>query len=78
MKRSILCLKCTQRHKSIKRSYQGEHIKFVSGKAKEHFICDFCGTPISISDECTAESIWADYGGRPYYEWERDFIDVTP
>jgi hypothetical protein len=77
MKQEILCTKCeesTRKQFPNESPYPGEHVKFVSGKANEDFICDHCNTEISEDENCCAFSIWADYGGQPYFEWESNFI----
>jgi len=77
MKREIVCGKC--REELIKlfptdNPYPLEYIKFVDGKARKEFFCDQCGREINKEENCTAVSIWADYGGVPYTEWEPDYL----
>jgi hypothetical protein len=55
--------------------YPGEYCKTVKGKAKGIYICDACGKSIKKGDVAIAISIWADYTGLPYFEWEDDFIE---
>lgn len=80
MKQDILCTRCAKdRRKQFPddNPYPGEHIKFVKGIAKKDMLCDGCATktPIKKGEPCIAASIWADYGGVPYYEWEDKFIN---
>lgn len=83
MKREIICEKCEGETRKLfpnANPYPGEHVKFVKGKAKKDLICDSCAdelTAILEGDDCCAFSIWADYGGIPYYEWEHEFITET-
>lgn len=82
MKRDILCPKCARERKKrypTSEPYPGEHIKFVKGVALKDMLCDACGkrTEIPKGSEAYAFSVWADYGGIPYYEWEKEFIKVN-
>lgn len=54
--------------------YPGEHVRLYRGIAKRQFICDNCGETIEEGKDCTAVSIWADYGGIPYYPWESEYV----
>lgn len=77
MKREILCDKCELDMRDLfptSKPYPGEHVKFLNGKAKKDFMCDQCGQPIKAGDNCAAMSIWADYGGIPYYVWEGECL----
>ena len=79
MKRQIICEKCAKESKRMfptEIPYPGEHVKFVSGIALHDYRCDGCVEIIEIKkgDKCTAFTIWADYGGQPYYEWETKFL----
>jgi hypothetical protein len=77
MKREILCMGCKADFRQQfpdDNPYPGEHIKIVSGFAGFDMVCDGCGCPVGLWTECAAVSIWADRGGIPYYEWEREFI----
>lgn len=77
MKREILCSKCEPELRALfptDTPYPGEHVKFVNGKANKDLICDQCGQPIKTNDNCVAMSMWADYGGIPYYEWEPEYL----
>ena len=78
MKQQIICIPCSKELKFLhrKHAYQGEHIKFVSGRANNVYRCDHCGKTINFLDNCVAESIWADHGRIPYYPWEHDYIHV--
>lgn len=80
MKREIVCITC--REKLLKlfptdKPYPLEHVKFVDGIAKKGFVCDQCGREINEAENCTACSIWADYGGVPYFEWETECLYDT-
>ena len=82
MKREIICEKCEVKKRKLfpnENPYPGEHIKFVKGKAEKELICDGCTdyNPIHKGENCCAVSIWADYGGIPYYQWESQFIIET-
>ena len=77
MKRQIVCNKCKDSLRKLfptDMPYPGEHVKLVKGKAKKDFMCDRCGCDINATDNCWAVSIWADYGGIPYYEWEDEYL----
>ena len=77
MKREILCPKCQEKVRKLfptDTPYPDEHVKFVVGTAKRDFICDNCTTPIFISEDCCAFTIWADHGRQPYKEWEHDYL----
>ena len=77
MKQQIVCKKCEPSLRKLfptDTPYPGEHVKFVSGKAKRDFLCDRCGCDINATDSCHAVSTWADYGGIPYYEWETEYL----
>lgn len=77
MKQEIICEKCLPELRTLfptSNPYHGEHVKFVSGKARKDFFCDHCGKEITATSKCTAFSIWADHGGIPYYNWESEFI----
>jgi hypothetical protein len=77
MKREILCPACAaEMCKAFPDNpYPGEHVKFQGGKAKSDYRCDQCGEPINAEEDCACMSIWADYGGGPYYPWEKEFIE---
>lgn len=82
MKREILCPKCaisTRKRFPTDTPYPGEHIRFVHGTALKNYICDGCTEKHYIQEgaPCTAFSIWADYGGEPYRQWEDEFIKIT-
>ena len=86
MKREILCMSCVPKPMGLKlmhteagdpmlvNPYPGEHQKVIKGRAKKQYICDRCGNDIYEETECVASSIWADYGGIPYYPWETAYI----
>lgn len=65
----------TQRYTSFANPYPGEHVKMVRGKALYGKICDSCGKPIPAGSLCSAVSMWADYGGIPYYSWENEYME---
>lgn len=87
MKREIRCTECEPKPLDLKiveiegRSYivdlyPGEHQKVVRGKSiRNKLLCDYCNKTISKGDDCLAISIWADYGGGPYYEWEGGYVE---
>ena len=58
--------------------YPGEHSKFVFGKVRPYVTirCDHCNQRLFVDTDACALSIWADYGGGPYYEWEDDFLNI--
>lgn len=77
MKRQIVCMPCKKDLQKLfptNTPYPGEHVKFCDGNALEKYICDNCNDDINFNDPCCAHSIWADYGGQPYYAWEAEFI----
>jgi len=77
MKREIVCITCREKLLNLfptDNPYPLEHVKFVDGKARKEFFCDHCGREINTTEKCTAVSIWADYGGIPYFEWEPDYL----
>jgi hypothetical protein len=77
MKQEIVCQKCKNKLRITfpnNNPYLEEHVKFVDGFAKGNYVCDSCSAPIPKGKPCTAFSTWADYGGIPYYPWEKDFI----
>lgn len=77
MKREILCIKCAEylKYNVLNAPYPGEHVKLIKGKLKlGGCICDHCGTPLEVKEEVYCLSIWADYGGIPYYKWEHEYI----
>ena len=79
MKQEILCSECDIYLRALFENeppLDGEHVKFVHGRAKKTMFCDGCVYPREIKrgDSCTAFSLWADYGGIPYYPWEQDYI----
>jgi hypothetical protein len=86
MKREIRCMNCVPKPMGLKlmhteagdpilvNPYPGEHQKVIKGRAKTMYLCDSCGIAINKGDECLASSIWADYGGIPYYPWETQCI----
>lgn len=79
MKRQILCKNCGEKFKKlfpIKSPYPGEYVKFITGKALNDYLCDYCSINIKKSDECIAHSIWADYDEQSYYKWEDKFIEI--
>ena len=78
MKQQIICPACKDINRELFKTdtpHPGEHVKFVSGFALSDFVCDDCAVPIEKDTECCAFSIWADYGGIPYYPWENDCIE---
>lgn len=77
MKREILCPECFVKMRKLfptDTPYPGERVKFVPGRALYGFNCDSCGNNIKEASPCNAVSIWADYGGVPYSEWENNYI----
>lgn len=79
MKREILCTECGEEAKkqfpdSV--PYPGEHVKFVDGKSIVSCVCDHCMKSLQLGDHIIAMSIWADYGGGPYYSWEGEYLIV--
>jgi hypothetical protein len=80
MKQEIICSKCeleTRMQFPTADPYPGEHVKFVTGITKKNFKCDYCDTDIPKDITACAFSIWADYGGVPYYEWESAFLKIN-
>ena len=88
MKREILCDPCAQRttltitgckfvEGQIMHPYPGEHKKFVTGTLTRSCLCDSCSKKLEAGNEATALSIWADYGGIPYYPWESEFFETV-
>ena len=75
MKREIDCPKCAESWKQSIGKYKGEHIKLQEGKAKDQFLCDHCDKVIEPGDSCVAVSVWADYGGVPYFPWENECLE---
>lgn len=78
MKQEILCPDCKNKARRMfptDNPYPGEHVKFQDGKAKSDYNCDTCNKPINTGESCTCLSMWADYGGVPYYPWEKDYIE---
>jgi hypothetical protein len=76
MKRLIVCSSCeTKQHKlfPVESPYPGEHVTFVGGKAISTVVCDDCDSPINEGEYACAISIWADYGGVPYFPWESNW-----
>lgn len=73
MKREILCEKCADMTNLP--TFPEEHWKFISGKAKSNFKCDADDCEIKPGQIAVAMSIWADYGGIPYYPWETEYLD---
>lgn len=85
MKREINCNQCAS-HLSkvitgsrfvdgqIMDPFPGEHAKFLAGKVIKHCMCDSCGRELEPRDPAVAVSIWADYGGVGYYEWEAEYL----
>jgi len=80
MTQKILCIpKCRDEIRALFKSdepYPGEHVKFVNGLAINSYICDDCNVQIAPGELCCAHSIWVDYGGVPYYDWEDEFIKM--
>ena len=79
MKREILCQSCEEKVRKlfpVESPYPGEHIKLVNGKSLKNMVCDGCDKFIIEGEAVCAFSIWADYGGVPYYSWESDFIEI--
>jgi len=77
MKRLIVCPECRKILRALfttDNPHPGEHVKFVDGSAKNGFKCDNSGEDIAKGESCTAISMWADYGGIPYFEWEKDYL----
>ena len=80
MVRKILCKKCEADSKKLfptESPYPGEHVKFVTGLAKRDMMCDDCGKDIIEEENICGFSIFADYGGIPYYPWEEDYLNIT-
>lgn len=79
MKQQIFCDLCGKEIRKLHPTdepYPQEHIKFLKGFSLDDYICDYCGKFIREDDVAWAFSTWADYGGVPYYEWEKDFIKL--
>jgi len=78
MKQEILCNDCKNNliEKNVFTPSPKEHVKFTPGKARRNFFCDSCYKHIYVKNKCFALSIWADYGGVPYYPWESEYIDI--
>lgn len=77
MKQDILCPECAERLKKLHaKGYPGEHIKFVEGRAKGSFICDFGGEAIEPLSHCTAMSVWGGPFEIPFIPWEHNYIVV--
>jgi len=79
MVRKILCKKCEEESRKLfptSSPYPGEHIKFVQGTIKRACFCDNCDTHIHTKDQVCAMSIYADYGGIPYFEWEDEYLII--
>lgn len=78
MVQKILCLACGDEtnatHKADNPEQYGEHVKFVKGESKNHFVCDHCGKPLAPEEVVYAYSIWSSHGGIPYYAWEKGYI----
>ena len=77
MKQEIICKTCYPELKETFPSdnpYPGEHVKFVEGTAKLYMTCDHCNSAIIFGEECYAFTIWADYGGQPYFPWEDKYL----
>lgn len=78
MKQEIVCKQCEielRKQFPNESPYPGEHVKFVVGTANKQYRCDHCDVIIPGGEECCAFSIYANYGGVPYYNWEKDFIN---
>jgi len=75
MKREIICNKCRDDLLGSLGEYPGEHYKWEQGKSLKDLVCDNCGNPIPQGVLCYALSIWADYGGAPYYPWEYEYLE---
>lgn len=80
MKQDILCIKCAEERRGLfptDNPFPGEHIKFVFGTAKIECLCDGCVKykEIHTGERCCAFSLWTDFGGVPYHQWERNFIN---
>jgi hypothetical protein len=85
MKREILCSQCADRMAELfpkmpDAGHPGEYVMLKRGKALFDMRCDGCisGTEIREGDSCAALSIYCDYDGIPYFEWEHENIEVTP
>ena len=91
MKREMLCFSCNNKLMALHGSrlmtdsngvelvadpYPGEHVKHIRGNALRTLLCDQCNKVITENELCWAVSIWADYGGIPYYPWEDEFLKV--
>lgn len=80
MKREIVCSVCEKKLRDLfpnNSPYPGEHVKFVNGIALEDYTCDHGGESIPKDTPCCAVSMWADYGGTPYYPWESECITIV-
>jgi len=79
MKSQIICKQCNHDFPNLFDNKDdeslGEHIKNVVGFSKQDCMCDFCGRGIRKNSVCSANSIWSDHGGQPYYKWESDYIN---
>jgi hypothetical protein len=86
MKREIACPPCAQNiAKAVTGSrfvdgqivdpYPGEHARFQSGKLTRHCVCDSCSAELAPGENAVAVSMWADYGGIPYYPWEWEYLE---
>lgn len=83
MVRKIVCKNCGNQlkqvfpnHEKNETKYPGEHVKLVFGKLKNPCICDHCNTDLFPGEIVCAHSIWADYGGAPYQQWEDEYIQI--
>lgn len=82
MKQEILCPNCAVEMKRIigkgqnergATKWSGENVKFLPGRAKTVFMCDFCGCTIDPLAHCVAFSVWTEE--RPMIEgWEHNYI----
>lgn len=77
MKRDIICPGCAIQQRDLfptDEPYPGEFVKFVSGIARNEYLCDLCGAAINVTDVCIAFSISTERA--PYTAWEQNYIDT--
>lgn len=74
MKKEILCTECAGEARQLfpnDRPYPGENVRFVYGKARDQYHCDWCMKSIHPGDLACAFTIFVD-GETP--EWETEYL----